>query len=294
MEGQRRFSQEYALVVLGGSIAGVGGAVEASRTFGRERVLLLEAGGEIGGEYLSTYRPVSVLDQYSPADPLARMLLEELTERRAVRDGILQPVTLLPVLSHLLGETAPLTLYNTRLTGISPAVLSSGREGWQLELYLDGILCSLRCASLFDTTSCSDSCPEKREQPSALWFDALVQLPGSGRDDSWFPKSLPAPVEIHPYAVADYWIMRLKLKEDHPALGRDEMFRFWRSRPASMKRAVLVGVASQVERSFSGVAVAANRGDARRLLLPEGYAANPVAALDKGIDLIKGLLSGKD
>ena len=288
---RRHLEDEYAVVVLGATIAGVGAAVAASRTLGRDKVLLLEDSGEIGGEYLSTYRPVFGLEHCSPADPLARSLLEELRQRRAVIDGILQPVTLLPVLSHLLKGSYPLTLYNTRLTGITTTPLSTGKTGWKLELYQDGVLSALCCAAVFDTTYHSDSCRSKEELPCQLWFNALVELPESGRDRAWFVQTSADGVSLEPYAIADYWILRMKLEKDDTALARDRLFRYWKERPASMDKAVLVGVASQAERVFSGIPLRADEGEAKRLLLPEGYASDPIAALDKGILYMTSLVS---
>ena len=289
-EHRRHLAGEYEVVVLGATIAGVGGAVAASRAFGKDKVLLLESGGEIGGEYLSTYRPVSGLEDSRPVDPLARQLLQELKERRAIRDGILQPVTLLPVLSHLLKKEYPPTLYNTRLLGLTPAPMLSGREGWQMELYMDGELTTLRCATVFDTTRLSDSCRSLEESPSEVWFHGLVQLPGSGRDPRWFQQVVCDELSLCAYAIEDYWTLCMKLEEDSPALGRDRMFQFWKSRPTSMESAVLVAVASQAERVYSGVPVRADEGNAKRMLLPEGYASDPIAALDKGICLMESLV----
>lgn len=83
----------------------------------------------------------------------------------------------------------------------------------------------------------------------------------------------------------------MKLEKDDTALARDRLFRYWKERPASMDKAVLVGVASQAERVFSGIPLRADEGEAKRLLLPEGYASDPIAALDKGILYMTSLVS---
>ena len=93
---------------------------------------------------------------------------------------------------------------------------------------------------------------------------------------------------------AAFMALRLKRglswKSIWPAWKRQKSGR-WKERPASMDKAVLVGVASQAERVFSGIPLRADEGEAKRLLLPEGYASDPIAALDKGILYMTSLVS---